>query len=94
MFLFFIIVGIISVSYFKGKLFYCDDDHLNSSGIYLRGPLAVKYKWDCLNAGALWSNRKYNFDNIGQAAVTLFVMASVSGWADILHYSASSTDID
>jgi hypothetical protein len=46
--LFFIIFGIIGISYFKGKFYYCLKDKIRHFGI------DVVSKWDCLNAGAEW----------------------------------------
>ena len=65
--LFFLIFGIISVSYFKGALYSCD-----STGIANFDDSAVVTKWDCLNGGAAWLNAFYAFDNILVALRTLF----------------------
>ena len=54
----------------------------------------VRSKWDCLNAGGEWTNTTYNFDNAVQALITLFVMSTISGWADVMMRCATSTDID
>ena len=62
--LFFLIFGIIGISYFKGKYFFCANIPFDS--IY------INTKWDCLNAGANWQNEVYNFDNIFYAIATLF----------------------
>ena len=48
MLLFFLIFGVISVSQFKGKFFYC-------SGKY-SADVEVASKWDCLDAGGEWVN--------------------------------------
>lgn len=40
----------------------------------------MKHKWDCLSAGGEWVNQIYNFDDIPNAMVTLFVMATTAGW--------------
>jgi voltage-dependent calcium channel T type alpha-1G len=89
MLLFFMIFGIVSVSFFKGKFFYC----LPNGETWTAG-LPADSKWDCLNAGGNWINKDFNFDNVGIATITLFVMATTSGWSDIMNYSVTSTDID
>jgi len=37
-------------------------------------------KWDCLNAGGIWENQIYTFDDVPNALITLFVMATTAGW--------------
>jgi hypothetical protein len=44
----------------------------------------VKDESDCLMAGARWRNRTYNFDDLLQAMLTLFVVSSLDGWVDIM----------
>jgi hypothetical protein len=51
----------------------------------------VETKWDCLNGGGLWDSRVYNFDNIPNALVTLFAMATNSGWGEKMLYTISAT---
>jgi len=87
MLLFFLIFGVIAVSYFKGKLFYCYNFEPTLSE-------SIVSKWDCLSSGGDWQNRVYNFDNSIMALVTLFVMATTAGWADIMMNCATSTSID
>ena len=86
MLLFFLIFGVISVSQFKGRFFYC-------SGKF-DPKIDVKNKWDCISAGGEWINRIYNFDNIPNAIITLFVMSTTAGWTDVMLSSLTSTDID
>lgn len=52
-------------------------------------------KWDCINYGGEWSNRDYNFDNIGNSMITLFGIMSSEGWNDPVEwYYTDSTDVD
>jgi Ion transport protein len=85
MFLFFLIFGVIAVSQFKGRLFSC----LNADA-----GQEVLHKWDCFNAGGVWVNDFYNFDDIANAILTLFVMSTTAGWTDVMNDSITSTDID
>jgi len=85
MFLFFLIFGVIAVSQFKGKLFNCFKN---------REDLEVQHKWDCFNSGGEWINSFYNFDDIPNAILTLFVMSTTAGWTDVMIGSITSTDID
>ena len=38
-------------------------------------------------AGGLWINRVYNFDNIMNALITLFVMATTAGWGETMIFT-------
>jgi len=67
MILFFLIFAIIAVGEFKGKFFYCNADALTFTN-----SLNIETKWDCINNGAEWLNKNYNFDNTLQALRTLF----------------------
>lgn len=48
MMIFFLIFGVIAVSEFKGKFYFCSED--------IETETVIKSKWDCLNAGGLWDN--------------------------------------
>jgi hypothetical protein len=92
MILFFIIFGIIAISYFKGKFFYCQNDHIivDFEEVYA----TVEYKWDCISTGGEWVRKYYNFDNMYQAMASLFIISNVSGWADFMYISSQVTEID
>jgi Ion transport protein len=85
--LFFFIFAEILVSYFKGKLFYCD-------ALKAEYMPFVNDKWDCMTFGGDWLNKTYNFDNILNALVTLFVMSTTNGWSEIMNSALVSKDID
>jgi hypothetical protein len=57
--LFFLIFGIIGISYFKGLFYYCKTDFMDFTS-----NLIIGNKWDCLNSGGIWLNADSNFDNI------------------------------
>lgn len=86
MIFFFLIFGVIAVSYFKGKLFNCTNPMSDFA--------ELKSKWDCLSAGGDWTNEIYNFDNSFNGLITLFVMSTTVGWADIMMRCIETTDID
>ncbi|ESO12678.1 hypothetical protein HELRODRAFT_148954, partial [Helobdella robusta] len=83
---FFIIFGILGVQLFKGTFYYCDGPNVSS----------VKNKTDCTNMGPpyRWINRKYNFDNLGQALMSLFVLASRDGWVNIMYTGLDAVGVD
>jgi hypothetical protein len=51
-------------------------------------------KWDCFDFGGSWVNSKYNFDNILEAMVTLYVISSTEGWIDIMWSGVDSIGIN
>ncbi|XP_016360331.1 voltage-dependent T-type calcium channel subunit alpha-1H [Sinocyclocheilus anshuiensis] len=63
---FFIVFGILGVQLFKGKFYHCE-------GFDTRN---ITNKSECLQAKCKWVRRKYNFDNLGQALMSLFVLSS------------------
>ncbi|XP_030067538.1 voltage-dependent T-type calcium channel subunit alpha-1H isoform X2 [Microcaecilia unicolor] len=81
---FFIIFGILGVQLFKGKFYYCD-------GLDTKN---VTNKSDCLQARFKWIRRKYNFDNLGQALMSLFVLSSKDGWVNIMYNGLDAVAID
>jgi hypothetical protein len=87
MLLFFLIFGVIAVSYFKGKFFYCTSPHEDLEPF-------LRSKWDCLNAGGNWLNRFYTFDDSVSALLVFFVTSTAAGWSDLMMLCATSTEID
>lgn len=86
---FFIIFGILGVQLFKGTFYYCDGPDP------LEIMRTVKTKEDCLmNHKNRWVNRKYNFDNLGQALMALFVLSSKDGWVNIMYTGLDAVGVD
>ncbi|XP_031625019.1 voltage-dependent T-type calcium channel subunit alpha-1G isoform X2 [Contarinia nasturtii] len=82
---FFIIFGILGVQLFKGTFYYCE-------GISVKH---VKNKTDCLSIpGNVWINRKYNFDDLGKALMSLFVLSSRDGWVNIMYTGLDAVGVD
>ncbi|NXF90916.1 CAC1H protein, partial [Eubucco bourcierii] len=81
---FFIIFGILGVQLFKGKFYYCDGPDVKN----------ITTKADCTNAHYRWVRRKYNFDNLGQALMSLFVLSSKDGWVNIMYDGLDAVGID
>lgn len=88
--LFFILFGIFGTNYFKGKFHYCHTDKIED----LINISSLHSKWDCLNSGGEWLNSIVNFDNIFFSMMSLFVLMSTEGWADIMFKGVDATDID
>ncbi|XP_061912240.1 voltage-dependent T-type calcium channel subunit alpha-1G isoform X7 [Entelurus aequoreus] len=81
---FFIIFGILGVQLFKGKFFVCQGEDVRN----------ITNRSDCLQASNKWVRHKYNFDNLGQALMSLFVLASKDGWVDIMYDGLDAVGVD
>jgi hypothetical protein len=79
MMLVWLIFAILGMNFLGGKLGYCDID--NYYGVS---------KEQCEQLGQRWRRAFWNFDNIGESFVTLFVLVSMEGWPALV---ASSLDI-
>lgn len=70
---------------FKGSFYYCSGDDLKN----------VTTKADCLaNPKNTWENRKYNFDDLGNALMSLFVLSSKDGWVTIMNHGLDAVGVD
>ncbi|XP_061604695.1 voltage-dependent T-type calcium channel subunit alpha-1I isoform X2 [Phyllopteryx taeniolatus] len=81
---FFIVFGILGVQLFKGKFYHCEG--LNTKNI--------TNKSDCLQANYSWIRRKYNFDNLIQALMSLFVLSCKDGWVNIMYDGLDAVGVD
>ncbi|KAL0984067.1 hypothetical protein UPYG_G00136640 [Umbra pygmaea] len=81
---FFIIFGILGVQLFKGKFFACQGDDIRN----------ITNKSDCMLANYKWVRQQYNFDNLAQALMSLFVLASKDGWVDIMYDGLDAVGVD
>ncbi|XP_015590684.1 voltage-dependent T-type calcium channel subunit alpha-1G isoform X2 [Cephus cinctus] len=82
---FFIIFGILGVQLFKGAFYYCDGPDIKN----------VRNRTDCLaDKRNAWLNRKYNFDDLGKALMSLFVLSSRDGWVNIMYTGLDAVGVD
>ncbi|XP_052870084.1 voltage-dependent T-type calcium channel subunit alpha-1G [Anopheles cruzii] len=82
---FFIIFGILGVQLFKGTFYYCEGENIKG----------VRNKSECLSFdGNVWINRKYNFDDLGKALMSLFVLSSRDGWVNIMYTGLDAVGVD
>lgn len=42
----------------------------------------------------MWLNRKYNFDDLGKALMSLFVLSSRDGWVNIMYTGLDAVGVD
>ncbi|KAG8003101.1 Voltage-dependent T-type calcium channel subunit alpha-1H [Nibea albiflora] len=81
---FFLFFGILGVQLFKGKFYYCVGEDTRN----------ITSKSDCLSANYQWVRKTYNFDNLLQALLSLFVMFSKDGWVSIMHDGLDAVGVD
>lgn len=87
--IFFLLFGIFGTNYFKGAFFYCDMSNVNK--VYHE---SIKNKIDCFNYGGDWINSDFNFDNILNSSINLFVLSTTEGWVSMMHTGIDSVGID
>lgn len=55
----------------------------------------VTTRADCLaDPRNKWTNHRYNFDNLGQALMSLFVLSSKDGWVSIMYQGIDAVGVD
>ena len=85
---FFLVFSIIGIIVFKGSFFYCDgvDTQVVHDLVFT--------KFDCMDFGGNWVNQILNFDNIGQALMSLYVVSTTDGWTELMTMGIDSVNID
>lgn len=79
------IFGILGVQLFKGAFYYCEGPDIKN----------VRNKTDCMaDKRNVWLNRKYNFDDLGKALMSLFVLSSRDGWVNIMYTGLDAVGVD
>ncbi|CAD6191072.1 unnamed protein product [Caenorhabditis auriculariae] len=82
---FFIIFGILGVQLFKGMMYHCVGPEVGN----------VTTRGNCLeDQRNKWVNHRYNFDNLGQALMSLFVLSSKDGWVSIMYQGIDAVGVD
>ncbi|KAK7881056.1 hypothetical protein WMY93_032328 [Mugilogobius chulae] len=78
MFMFF--YAIVGVQMFEGAFYNCMDTDFHD----VRHP-NITDNSSCLAQNFIWKERTFNFDNLLQALLSLFVMYSKDGWVNIMY---------
>lgn len=70
---------------FKGAFYYCEGPNIKN----------VRNRTDCeADDRNVWINRKYNFDDLGKALMSLFVLSSRDGWVNIMYTGLDAVGVD
>ncbi|KAL6109589.1 cacna1g [Pungitius sinensis] len=76
--------AILGLQLFKGKFYSCRGEHIDD----------VANKADCLSADYRWEQKDFNFDNLPQALMSLFVMYSKDGWVSLMYDGLDAVGVD
>ena len=69
-----LLFSILGTTFFKGRFAKCNIENKN-----------IKTVWDCYDAGGEWINPSANFDNTGNAMLTLFTAVTTEGWLGVAY---------
>ncbi|XP_075215259.1 na channel protein 60E [Lycorma delicatula] len=86
---FWLIFSIMGVQFFGGKFFKCVDENFE------RLPVSVvNDKLECLAQNYTWINSKITFDNVGNAYLALFQVATFEGWMEVMEDAVDARGVD
>jgi hypothetical protein len=77
----YLIFAIIGVNLYGGKFFYCSIE-----------PFKYHTMPECEYNSGKWKTYDHNYDNAGNAMITLYVVSSLEGWPDIMIQTIDSTE--
>ncbi|VDN01667.1 unnamed protein product [Thelazia callipaeda] len=88
--------AIIGVQLFKGTFFRCTDES-KMTEYECRGEFLAYEDGDPLKPHRMkreWIKNDFNFDNVGDAMISLFVVSTFEGWPDLLYVAINSNEED
>ncbi|KAG8191415.1 hypothetical protein JTE90_010589 [Oedothorax gibbosus] len=86
--IFWLIFAIMGVQLFGGKYFYCTDGEQRMNVSY------VNNRDECKAKNLTWHNPRINFDNVLNAYLALFQVATFKGWMDIMYSAVDTRQVD
>lgn len=98
--LFIFLFAVIGIQLFKGTFSYCTDSAIKTEadckGYFIEygDGTSAKSLVDGEKKQREWLSHKFNFDNVFQAMMTLFVVMTFEGWPGILENAMDSTEPD
>ena len=72
MFVVWFMFAVLGISIFSGELYECENSLIETAE-------------ECTRAGYSWKNNEFNFDNIFEAFLSLFVIGLLEGWQEIMY---------
>ncbi|KAL3982073.1 Ion transport family protein [Acanthocheilonema viteae] len=88
--------AIIGVQLFKGTFFRCTDES-KMTEYECRGEFLAYEDGDPMKPLRMrreWIKNDFNFDNVGDAMISLFVVSTFEGWPDLLYVAINSNEED
>ena len=85
---FFLVFAIMGVQFFKGKFWACNDDSV--AGV---SECVGTFLVDGVATDREWVNQKMNFDNVGTAMLTLYEVAGLEMWLDVMYAGMDITEV-
>ncbi|XP_055941940.1 sodium channel protein 60E-like [Argiope bruennichi] len=85
---FWLIFSIMGVQFFGGKFYRCVDQIGTTLPVQITPDVG-----QCLTLNYSWINRDINFDNVGNAYLALFQVATFEGWMEVMEYAVDTTEI-
>lgn len=76
-----LVFAIVGASLFGGKLYCCTQTN-------------YKTRSDCEKSGFEWKNSRFNFDNVLEAMITLFIIISQESWPTRMYEGIDAKNID
>eukprot|EP00899_Mesostigma_viride_P006469 jgi/Mesvir1/15823/Mv03377-RA.1 len=87
--LFWLIFGLLGMQLFAGRFYYCSDDSLAGS------PREACVGFDGRDGSPReWRNKDCNFDNILNAMLCLFEMATTEGWTEVMYSGVDAVGVN
>ncbi|KAG8232694.1 hypothetical protein J437_LFUL011441 [Ladona fulva] len=86
---FWLIFSIMGVQFFGGKFFKCVDDEGELLPI-----TQVNDRYECDYLNYTWINSKITFDNVGNAYLALFQVATFEGWMEVMADAVDARGVD
>ena len=97
----FLIFSIFGVNLLGGKLYHCmsTDDTCDGYTCSMGNGFIVETKADCeslaaTNPKVMWKNKTFNWDNVGEAVMSLFYVVSLDGWVGLMYEAVDAVGID
>ncbi|XP_054720547.1 sodium channel protein 60E-like [Uloborus diversus] len=85
---FWLIFSIMGVQFFGGRFYRCIDEEGRTLS-----PQVTADVGQCLILNYSWVNRDINFDNVGNAYLALFQVATFEGWTEVMEYATDATEV-
>merc|ERR1712166_1567368 len=97
----FLIFSIFGVNLLGGKMYHCTstDDTCDGYTCSMGNGFIVETKADCeslaaTNPKVMWKNKTFNWDNVGEAVMSLFYVVSLDGWVGLMYEAVDAVGVD